>query len=133
MLAQPRQEVGAPPTWRLRDSDTAFCPHYHQAVEIVGRRWAGAVIRALLAGVTRFNEIAAVCAGLSHRVLAQRLRDLEADGILVRIVHAEMPVRIEYRLTAKGEALAGAVIALTEWAEQWLRDEPADEERAAEV
>jgi DNA-binding HxlR family transcriptional regulator len=131
--AHRRQENRPRPTSRLRDSDTAFCPHYHQAVEIVGRRWAGAVIRALLAGVTRFNEIAAVCRGLSHRVLAQRLRDLEADGIVVRVVHAEMPVRIEYHLTAKGEALAGVVIALSEWAEQWLRGEPTDQERAAEV
>jgi DNA-binding HxlR family transcriptional regulator len=56
-------------------------------------------VRALLAGTTRFNEIAAACPGMSHRVLSQRLRDLGDDGILVRTVYDETPVRIEYRLT----------------------------------
>lgn len=110
----------------LRNGDTAFCPYYHQAVEIIGRRWAGAVIRALLAGLTRFNDIANACPGISHRVLAQRLRDLEQDGILTRQVHDETPVRIEYRLTSKGEALAEPVIMLTAWAEDWIRDRPND-------
>ena len=114
----------SPPESLLRHGDTAFCPYYHRAVEIIGRRWAGAIVRALLAGMTRFNEIAAACPGMSHRVLAQRLRDLEEDGILVRTVYDETPVRIEYRLTAKGEALAEPVIALTSWAEHWLRDQP---------
>jgi DNA-binding HxlR family transcriptional regulator len=109
----------------LRQGDTAFCPQYHRAIEIIGRRWAGAVIRSLLAGLCRFNEIAEATPGMSHRVLAQRLRDLEADGILVREVYPETPVRIEYRLTPKGRALAEPVVSITEWAERWLR---ADEE-----
>jgi DNA-binding HxlR family transcriptional regulator len=114
----------SPPTSLLRNGDMAFCPYYHRAVEIIGRRWAGAVVRALLAGVTRFNEIATACPGMSHRVLSRRLRDLEDDGIVVRTVYGETPVRIEYRLTPKGEALAEPVIALTGWAEHWLRDAP---------
>ncbi|WP_051581187.1 winged helix-turn-helix transcriptional regulator [Pseudonocardia acaciae] len=114
----------SPPSSLLRNGDTAFCPHYHRAVEIIGRRWAGAIVRALLAGMTRFNEIAAACPGMSHRVLSQRLRDLEEDGIVVRTVHDEVPVRIEYRLTPRGEALAEPVISLTAWAEHWLRDNP---------
>jgi DNA-binding HxlR family transcriptional regulator len=100
-----------------------FCAQYHVAVEIVGRRWSGAIIRALLAGRTRFAEITDVIPGLSDRLLSQRLKELEAEGIVRREVHADTPVRVEYRLTEKGEALGEAVAALSRWAEQWV-DQP---------
>ena len=118
-MAEPSKNVGVDSL--LPDGDTAFCPYYHRAVEIIGRRWAGAVIRSLLAGLCRFNEIAEAVPGMSHRVLAQRLRELEADGILVREVYPETPVRIEYRLTPKGKALAEPVVSITNWAENWLK------------
>jgi DNA-binding HxlR family transcriptional regulator len=101
-------------------TDSAFCPHYHRAVELVGRRWTGAVLRALLAGATRFGEIKVVVPGLSDRLLAQRLKELESEGILTRTVVLETPARIEYRLTAKGRALGGVVDTLSEWADRWL-------------
>lgn len=97
-----------------------FCPRFHKAVELVGRRWTGAIIRALLADRHRFNEISAVVPGLSDRMLSERLRELEAEGIVERIVLPEFPVRIDYRLTAKGSALAGVVAAVSEWADTWL-------------
>ncbi len=100
--------------------DSAFCPHYHRAVELVGRRWTGAVLRALLAGASRFGEIALIVPGLSDRLLAQRLKELESEGILTRTVVPKTPVRIEYRLTAKGRALGGVVDALGAWADRWL-------------
>ncbi len=102
-----------------------FCPQYHVAVEIVGRRWSGAIIRALLAGRTRFAEIGDVIPGVSDRLLSQRLKELEAEGIVRRVVHADTPVRVEYGLTEKGEALGEAIVALSRWAEQWV-DVPAD-------
>jgi len=103
---------------------TAFCPQYHRAIEILGRRWSGAIVRALLAGMTRFSQLGAIIPGLSDRLLSERLKELEAEGIVARTVAPETPVRIEYHLTAKGEALASVVSAVSAWAEEWV-PEPA--------
>ena len=97
-----------------------FCPYFHRAVEIIGRRWTGAIVRALLAGATRFSEITAAVPGLSDRLCSERLKELEAEGIVTRRVLAETPVRVEYHLTDKGAALAGAVTALSAWAGTWV-------------
>src|SRR3990172_3341584 len=98
----------------------AFCPYYHRAVELIGRRWTGAILRALLSGVERFSDLAATVPGLSDRMLAERLRELEAEGIVVRTVIPETPVRIQYHLTAKGRSLVTVVQAVSAWAEEWL-------------
>lgn len=105
---------------------TPFCPYYASAVEMIGRRWAGAVLRALLAGETRFGGIAEAIPDMTDRLLSRRLKDLEADGLVDRIVSPTTPVTIEYRLTPKGQALGTVVSELTEWAHQWLVpiDEP---------
>ncbi|MDQ3980932.1 MAG: helix-turn-helix transcriptional regulator [Actinomycetota bacterium] len=107
---------------------TAFCPRYHQAIEIIGRRWTGVIIRALLCGDSRFSQIRTTIPGLSDRLLSERLKELEAEGIVERRVLPETPVRIEYHLTRKGEALADVVQAASAWAERWL---PAEDEAAA--
>lgn len=99
---------------------TTFCPVYHRAVEVIGRRWTGEIIRALLAGTTRFSEFTAAIPGLSDRLLSGRLKDLEAEGIVTRTVIPAKPVRVEYRLTEKGEALASVVQALSAWADTWV-------------
>ena len=105
---------------------SGFCPRYHRAIEIIGRRWTGVIIRALLCGDTRFSQIRSTIPGLSDRLLSERLKELEAEGIVDRRVLAETPVRIEYHLTAKGEALAGVVQAASAWAERWLPAERAE-------
>lgn len=102
----------------------AFCPRYHHAVELVGRRWSGAILRAMLAGAQRFSEITEIIPGMSDRLLSERLKEFEAEGIVVRTVIPETPVRIEYGLTEKGLALLPVVEAVAAWAEQWL-PEPA--------
>lgn len=104
---------------------TGFCPLYHRAIEIIGRRWTGVIIRALLAGATRFSEIRTTVPGLSDRLLSERLKELEAQGIVERSVLPRTPVRIEYRLTPKGEALASVVAAASAWAEEWLAPQTA--------
>ena len=100
--------------------DGAFCPRYHHAVELIGRRWTGAILRVMLTGRCRFSEIAAAIPGLSDRLLSERLKELEAEGIVVRRVYPETPVRIEYVLTEKGHALDAATQAVAEWAQRWL-------------
>lgn len=99
---------------------TAFCPLYHRAVELIGRRWTGAILRALLAGIERFSDLTAAIPGLSDRLLSERLKELEAEGIVSRTVIPETPVRIEYHLTEKGRALGSVVEAVSAWADVWL-------------
>ncbi|MGH2806177.1 MAG: winged helix-turn-helix transcriptional regulator [Actinomycetota bacterium] len=109
---------------------SAFCPHFHDAVEIIGRRWTGAILRALLAGENRFSSIRSTVPGLSDRMLSERLKELEAEGIVVRNVLPETPVRIEYVPTEKGEALSDVVKAIATWGEEWLKPKEASRKPA---
>ena len=97
-----------------------FCPHFHRAVEIIGRRWTGAIVRALLTGATRFSEITAAVPGLSDRLCSERLKELEAEGIVQRRCENGGAAKVEYVLTPKGEALEPAVRALKSWAHSYL-------------
>jgi DNA-binding HxlR family transcriptional regulator len=78
----------------------------------------------MLAGANRFGDIRNAIPGITDRVLSHRLKDLEADGVLVRHVHDEHPVRIEYTLTEQGKALAGVVDSIASWADEWLSQGP---------
>ena len=98
----------------------SLCPRYHRAVEIVGARWNGAILQLMLNGATRFGAIEAGVPDLTSRMLSQRLKELEAEGLVARAVSAAPPVRVEYRLTPKGRALAPVVRALSAWAERWV-------------
>jgi DNA-binding HxlR family transcriptional regulator len=102
------------------DQITAFCPVYHRAIELIGRRWTGAILRAMLSGATRFSDMATAVPGLSDRLLSERLKELEAEGIVTRTVIPATPVRIEYGLTEKGRALNDVTAAISAWAEEWL-------------
>ncbi len=106
-----------------------FCPYYHEAVELIGRRWAGVILRALLGGTTRFSDIARAVPDLSDRLLSERLKELESAGVIARHVIPETPVRVEYRLTDKGRALGPVVEAISDWAEQWVA--PSEHHREA--
>jgi DNA-binding HxlR family transcriptional regulator len=99
---------------------SAFCPYYTKAIEIIGRRWTGAIIRSMLAGSTRFSDILCTVPQLSDRLLSERLKELEAEGIVLRTVVPSTPVRIEYRLTDKGQGLGSVVSVVGEWAERWI-------------
>jgi DNA-binding HxlR family transcriptional regulator len=113
----PRDRVdrAAPAT----DEVSAFCPLFLHAIELVGSRWTGAIVRALMSGASHFNEIAAAIPGLSARMLSERLKTLEAEGIVVRSVFPETPVRIEYDLSDKGRDLGRVIAAVSDWAERW--------------
>ena len=98
----------------------SICPRYHHAVELIGRRWNGAIVRILLDGPARFAEIAAGIPDISDRMLAERLKELESEQVVVRRVIPETPVRVEYSLSERGQALEPAIRALSEWAEEWI-------------
>jgi len=97
------------------------CPRFHRAVELLGKRWTGAIVRVLLGGPHRFQEIVAAVPGLSPRLLSERLKELESEGMVDRRVYPETPVRIEYSLTDKGRDLEGVLSELHRWADRWLR------------
>lgn len=101
----------------------ALCPRFHRAVELVGARWTGAIIQLLLAGQARFTELRLAIPDISDRMLSERLRELEAEGIIARSVIPEVPVRIEYALTRKGRALRDAIDAIARWAENWVSED----------
>ena len=102
------------------DERAACCSLYHHAVELVGKRWTGAILFVLMDGPTRFSEFKQLVPDLSDRLLSERMKELEARGIVERRVIDDTPVRVEYRLTEKGEALQPAVRALKQWANAWL-------------
>lgn len=108
------------------------CPLYHQAVELIGRRWTGAILRALSRGTDRFSALTETIPGLSDRMLSERLKELEAEGIVARTVVPDIPVRITYHLTAKGEALGSVMDAISQWAYDWLVTESLPDGEAAD-
>ena len=101
-----------------------LCVRFHRAVELIGGRWTGAVIQLLLNGRMRFAELRAAIPDISDRMLSERLRELEAEGILARRVVPDTPVRVEYELTEKGRALEQALSAVGRWAERWVSAPP---------
>ena len=100
------------------------CSLYHRAVELVGKRWTGAILLVLLDGPAHFSEIRPLVPEISDRLLSERLKELEAEGIVERKVLDGSPVRVEYAMTDKGRALEPTVRALKSWARTWLDDEP---------
>jgi DNA-binding HxlR family transcriptional regulator len=103
------------------DALAEICPHYEAAFEVLGRRWTGLIITALVEGPRRFSEVGGAVDGLSDKMLSQRLTELEESGIVTRSVDTESrPVAVTYELTAKGKALKPAFEELQAWAEEWM-------------
>jgi DNA-binding HxlR family transcriptional regulator len=102
------------------ETPSACCPLYHEAVELVGRRWTGAILRVLMDGPLRFSQIAQAVPALSDRLLSERMKELEARGIVERRVGGASPARVEYELTEMGRDLAPALEELEAWAHRWL-------------
>jgi DNA-binding HxlR family transcriptional regulator len=109
-------------TTRTTDAShhTELCPRYHRAVELIGRRWTGAIVRTLMNGPLRFNELLAAIPGISDRLLTERLRELEACEVVRREVRPESPVRVTYELTQCGTELEPALIEIERWASRWI-------------
>ena len=95
------------------------CPNFHAAIELIGKRWTGAILCSLTEGPMRFGELGKVVPGLSDRLLSQRLRELEDEGLVEREVQAGTPVRVTYSLTPMGAGLEPAIRELKVWAKGW--------------
>ncbi len=104
------------------DHDPAHvCAVYHQAIELIGKRWTGAILSILMRGPVRFHSLVSAVPGMSERLCADRLRELEAAGLVSRRVLPGPPVGVEYTLTEAGRDLNEALGALGKWAHRWLQ------------
>jgi DNA-binding HxlR family transcriptional regulator len=97
-----------------------MCPRFEQAMGLLGKRWTGLILEVLMNGAVRFTEMAQAIPELSDRMLAERLKELEAAGLVSREVYPETPVRIVYSLTEKGRAFKPVLDAVHEWADRWV-------------
>ena len=110
------------------------CARFHQAVELIGSRWTGAIIQTLLQGKTRYTLIKTAIPDITDRMLSERLRSLESEELLTRRVVPQSPIRVEYELTEKGRSLESALHEVSAWAERWISlesDKPAKKNRKA--
>ncbi|WP_329189672.1 helix-turn-helix domain-containing protein [Actinacidiphila glaucinigra] len=112
-----------PPALRLERGSVhdEACPSFQGAIELVGRRWTGAILFAASRGARRFGEYRAVIAGISDRLLTQRLKELEAEGLIARSALPSTPVQVRYELAPDGQALIAALRPLAQWSARRLR------------
>ena len=103
--------MDCPPT---ADAPYATCP-VEVTLGLIDGKWKGVVLFHLGDGTLRFNELRRRVRGATQRVLTRQLRELEADGLVIRTIYAEVPPRVEYRLSAKGETLRPIIAALKAW------------------
>lgn len=97
-----------------------MCPRFEKAVDMLSKRWVALIVFVLMPGPRRFGEIESCLSNLSGKVLSDRLKEMEAEGIIHRTVYPEMPVRIEYSLTGKGTALAPILGEIGNWSTEWI-------------
>lgn len=101
-------------------TDFQLCPKFEKAFKLLGKRWNGLIIRTLMNGPKRISEMSSIIPQLSDRVLTERFKELEEDGIIERSVYTGFPVRVEYKLTKKGAALKAVLDEIEKWAGMWV-------------
>jgi DNA-binding HxlR family transcriptional regulator len=117
-----RNGEGHPPAADAPDTGGVSCLTFQRAIEFIGRRWVGAILYVLLDGPCRFNELLAKVPNISDRLLTERLRELDAAGMVTRDVQPGPPVRVVYELTGAGRALTDVVQSISRWAKDWMPD-----------
>ena len=98
---------------------SVICPRFETAISLLSQRWTGLIIFQLLSGSQRFSHLTEVI-GISGRLLSERLKNLEAQGLVTRTVYPETPVRIEYALTEKGFSLKPVMDEIQNWSQVWV-------------
>lgn len=100
-------------------TEIKLCPKFEHAFEILGKRWNGLIIHSLMESNLRFSQLEQIIPQLSARMLTFRLKELEDEGLIDRIVSDSSPIRVEYRLTEKGRDLRTAMNQIGDWATKW--------------
>lgn len=91
-------------------------------MQLLGKRWTGLILYTLLQGPQRFSVIEGILP-ISGRLLSERLKELERDGLVKREIFAEVPVRVEYKLTEKGQAMESVIRSIQQWADNWIKED----------
>ncbi|MFJ7724979.1 winged helix-turn-helix transcriptional regulator [Neobacillus sp. NPDC097160] len=99
-----------------------ICPKFEKAISLLSQKWTALVIYQLLLESQRFNEIQSSI-GISGKVLSERLKELEHQGIVKREVIPETPVIIEYSLTEKGHSMEPIIRTIENWSQLWVKEE----------
>jgi DNA-binding HxlR family transcriptional regulator len=120
-VKRPAKRAASSSTGHTGDGESKVCSRFHHAVELIGRRWSGAIISVMMSGPQGFNELLGAVPGLSDRLLTERLRELESEGLVRRTVIPGPPVRVSYELTESGEGLKPVIVSLGRWAERWVK------------
>lgn len=95
------------------------CRRFQVAVELAGRKWTASILMAAHRGARRFSEYRELVAGVSDRMLSVRLRELENEDLLDRIVVPSTPVQVRYSLTQRGQELIQGLQPLVAWGNRW--------------
>lgn len=106
---------------------STLCPRFEKSMNIISKRWVGLILFELLKGAKRFSEMESDLP-ISGRLLSDRLKFLEKEGIVIRNVYSEFPVRIEYTLSDKGKALEPVIREIEKWSQSWLEAENTSEQ-----
>jgi len=106
----------------VKNLENLPCP-VHKTLEVIGKRWTALIVRDLVGGRMRFTELQRSLAGITPKMLCQRLRELEDWGIIKREVYPDVPVRVEYSLTAMGQDLRPIIDSMAAWGRRWLTGE----------
>jgi len=86
-----------------------------RTLSLIDGKWKIVILYKLLRGTLRFNELRRLIPGVTQRMLTHQLRELEGDGLIVRTVFAQVPPRVEYSLSARGQSLEPVLMALKHW------------------
>lgn len=105
---------------KMEEAELCICPKFEKTFSILGKKWTGLIIEVLLTGEKRFKEISEQISGVSDRVLVERLKELEEEGILLRTENAAASIRIQYALTEKGKGLEKVMREVQTWADEWV-------------
>jgi DNA-binding HxlR family transcriptional regulator len=100
-------------------TEIKLCPKFERAFEILGKRWNGLIIYSLMDSNLRFSQLEQIIPQLSARMLTFRLKELEDEGLIDRLVSNSHPIRVEYQLTHKGKDLKTALDQVGHWATKW--------------
>ncbi|GAB4044506.1 winged helix-turn-helix transcriptional regulator [Spirosoma litoris] len=101
-------------TEKIKYHDAEECP-ITATIDVIGGKWKPPIIWLLLKGPMRFGELHKTIPGMALKVLSRQLKELEADGIVVRTAYPEVPPRVEYSLSEKGETLRAVMFMLSDW------------------
>lgn len=100
------------------------CP-VETTLQLIGDKWKILILRDLMQGTRRFGELKKSIGSISQKVLTQNLRSMEADGLIIRTVYAEVPPRVEYTLTKTGSSLHSVIQVMAQWGEEYKKSEEA--------